>query len=405
MAGGVSWRDDALPQRFAELDDWLARHRRWWQPRAFQQLRLPWENAHPALSQRLRTLTPATVEALSHDGAALAALLAPFIEQAERGPELCALPPFEPAADLVSWAEPYGVPGRKWRQTQAFAQCLPAGDLPLLEWCAGKAHLARALARERGLRADALEWNAALVEEGNALSQREALPVTLHHVDVLADAARDYLRREQQVVALHACGDLHVRLLQYCGDRGPRALALVPCCYHLTECVHYAPLSAAARRSTLALGRDDLRTAVQETVTAPARVREQRGALQAWRLGFDLLQRDVRGVDEYLPSPSLPPSVLREGFAAFCARQAQRAGIDLPAGIDYAQYARRGEQRLREVAALDLVRLLFRRPLELWLVLDRALLLRERGYRVEVGEFCAAQLTPRNILIRAHRTA
>jgi hypothetical protein len=50
-----------------------------------------------------------------------------------------------------------------------------------------------------------------------------------------------------------------------------------------------------------------------------------------------------------------------------------------------------------------LVRGLFRRPLELWLVLDRALYLEENGYAVQVGEFCDSQLTPRNLMVLAQR--
>jgi len=56
------------------------------------------------------------------------------------------------------------------------------------------------------------------------------------------------------------------------------------------------------------------------------------------------------------------------------------------------------------VRNLELVRGLFRRPLELWLLLDRALLLEEQGYRVHLGTFCPSELTPRNILLLAERS-
>jgi hypothetical protein len=52
---------------------------------------------------------------------------------------------------------------------------------------------------------------------------------------------------------------------------------------------------------------------------------------------------------------------------------------------------------------MELVMHVFRRPLELWLVLDRALYLQEQGARVALGEFCAKHLTPRNIFIHAER--
>jgi hypothetical protein len=37
------------------------------------------------------------------------------------------------------------------------------------------------------------------------------------------------------------------------------------------------------------------------------------------------------------------------------------------------------------------------------LVLDRALFLREQGYKVEVGSFCETRLTPRNLMVLAER--
>ena len=48
---------------------------------------------------------------------------------------------------------------------------------------------------------------------------------------------------------------------------------------------------------------------------------------------------------------------------------------------------------------LGVARSLFRRPLELWLALDRALMVREAGRPVTVGTFCAMDQTPRNVVI------
>jgi hypothetical protein len=50
---------------------------------------------------------------------------------------------------------------------------------------------------------------------------------------------------------------------------------------------------------------------------------------------------------------------------------------------------------------LSVVRHAFRRALEVWLVADLASYLDARGYAVEIGQFCARQLTPRNVLISA----
>ena len=124
----------------------------------------------------------------------------------------------------------------------------------------------------------------------------------------------------------------------------------------------------------------------------------------AWRLAFDVLQRELRGVDEYLPTPSLSATWFNKPFAQWCHDLA--ALKDLPAVPEqnWTALEAQGWQRLAEVRNLELVRGLFRRPLELWLVLDQALFLQEQGFTVELGEFCAIELTPRNLLLLARRS-
>ncbi|MDI9244031.1 hypothetical protein [Marinobacter sp. CHS3-4] len=69
--------------------------------------------------------------------------------------------------------------------------------------------------------------------------------------------------------------------------------------------------------------------------------------------------------------------------------------------MDFDTWLAFGAQRLEQVRRHELVRHLFRRPLELWLVLDYAVFLEEQGFRVRLGTFCERALTPRNLLIDA----
>jgi hypothetical protein len=371
-----------LAQRLGALQDMLLRHEALWRPHAFQHPRLPWEAGFPALAARLRALDCERAETLAEDDAALVALL---------------------SADLAELPEAIGVPGRKWLQVQAFAACVPSRPGPLLEWCAGKAHLGRLLARLQQRTVHALEWSGELIASGAALAQRERLPVQFHCIDALQPAAGELLRRDGDVVALHACGDLHLQLLRHCAQRRPQVLVLAPCCYQLIAAGRYEPLSRAAQRGDLRLDRHDLHTAVRDSVTSPQRVLAQRRQLSAWRLGFDAWQRAARSADDYLPMPSQSFAVLRGSFADFCRALAAHHGIAVDGSPDIAPFEAEGWRRHREVAALDLARIAFRRPLEVWLALDRALFLEEHGYAVELGTFCARELTPRNILLRARR--
>ena len=70
-----------------------------------------------------------------------------------------------------------------------------------------------------------------------------------------------------------------------------------------------------------------------------------------------------------------------------------------PAEWDAERALKRGEERARQTRGLALIRGLYRRAVELWLVLDRAVAQEEAGRAVEVGTWCERTVTPRNLMI------
>lgn len=393
----------ALETRFAALHEFLAAHEALWKPRPFTRLRLPWETDYPELAHwlRQRSLDDAEQAALAPFETLGPSPLPELAAQAAALGEPGKLPSVELPAPPSRLER--DVPGRKWEQIEAFAQAL-AFTSPVthwVDWCAGKAHLGRRLLRP-GQKMTCLEHDPALVAAGHVLSEHHRLPATHQRCDVMADGV--VLVPGDTPVALHACGDLHVKLLRLASEHGCTQLAIAPCCYNRTQANSYVALSTAAQARPLALDRDDLGLPASEAVTAGARERRQRDLSMARRLGFDLLQRQVRGVCEYLPTPSLPVSWLGKSFADYCQHLAALKGVELEPGEDWAYWEQQGQRRLAEVRNLERVRNLFRRPLELWLVLDRALFLREQGYKVRIGTFCERTLTPRNLLVLVERT-
>lgn len=397
-------RGPELLARFQALDAFLVRHQALWRPKPFTQLQLPWEAELPELAAWLRGRTLEQAEA-SHGEPWQLDAPAPFRELATQSSRLAALGEL-PAAELPRRPSRFAVdvPGRKLGQIQAFASRLRFARRPRhwLDWCAGKGHLGRWLSYE-DQRLTCLEYDPALVAAGTELSRRLGLDAAHRQQDVLAADCGEHLLAEHTPVALHACGDLHVRLLQLASARGCRQLAVAPCCYNRIAAAHYRPLSTAASNSVLQLSRDDLGLPLSETVTAGASERRQRDRSMAWRLAFDLLQRQLRDSDQYLPTPSLSGDWFAKPFAAFCHDLAALRDVPPPGEQDWLALEARGWQRLAEVRNLELLRNLFRRPLELWLLLDRALYLQEQGFSVQLGSFCAYQLSPRNLLLLAER--
>jgi hypothetical protein len=395
---------DALLARFTALDAFLREHQALWKPRPFTHLHLAWEASYPELAQWLRQRSLEDAEA-SHNHPGLLDAPAPFPSLATQSIELSAVGLF-PAVGLPAARHRLNVdvPGRKWQQIESFAGRLDFAQPPThwLDWCAGKGHLGRRLLADTQ-QLTCLEHDPALVASGQALSQRHHLRALHVEQDVLAPGAAALLNAEHTPVALHACGDLHVRLMHLASAAGCRQLAIAPCCYNRIATTDYQPLSDIAKASALQLSLEDLALPMSETVTAGARVRRQRDTSMARRLAFDLLQRQLRGIDDYLPTPSLPSTWLDKPFAEYCRDLAQLKGLSTAHAQNWSTLESAGWQRLAQVRNLELLRGLFRRPLEMWLNLDRALFLQEQGYSVRLGLFCETALTPRNLLLLAER--
>lgn len=390
-------------QRLAEL---LRDHRGLWQPQPFALLELPWQAQHPAWAAWIDGLDDARVDdpgdawlagapedlrALAREVAALA--------------QLPALP--QPLPRPLPGHALRRVPGRKVRQIEGFCNVARAAlgqhGGEVVDWCAGKSHLGRALVRGTPLRLLAIERDAALVRAGQAECDHLGLAARFVCADALAPSTLGHLHAEQWLTALHACGDLHVALLRAAAALGVRGVALAPCCYNLGRRDASAPLSQVGQALDPQLRPSDLDLIHREPAVAASADLRLSLQEQAWRLGFDALQREVLGGDRYRPMPPFPRAWLRGSFGEFCALFAATDGVALGAAQRWDAFERRGWQRLAEVRRRERLRGLFRPALEAWLLYDRGQFLVEHGFDVAVGVFCPRAATPRNAMILATR--
>jgi hypothetical protein len=236
-----------------------------------------------------------------------------------------------------------------------------------------------------------------LCHEGEHLAQRAHVDQQFRQGDALRREAAQ-LVAGHHAVALHACGELHRTLLREAVAAQAPALDVAPCCYAKWAGTHYTPFSSI---TSLQLSHDDLRLAVTETVTSAPREVRLRDQEMAWKLGFDALRRTVTGNESYMPIRPIDKGWLKLGFSEFCRALAQRDGVVLPEDVDWTSFEAQGWQRQHDSQRLTQVRHLFRRAVELWLVLDMAVFLEAHGYQVEIATFCERATTPRNILISA----
>ena len=377
-----------IAERFDELGALLAATRHRWSPNPFLDQPLTWADEAPELLAALDALPIEQVEAYEK---APGPLPEPFGTWAAEAALDVPWLPTHPLPD-ARWSR--GVKGRKIGMIEAFGQAWnPTLGAELVDWCSGQGHLARALCLYAERTATCVEIDPVLCERGAKRLGGHRLRFVC--ADVLTDDLRPELTSGRTAVALHACGDLTIRLLEQSGDLD--GLAFAPCCYHRTE-RDRPTLSAAA----LDLGWEDqhIRLALAGEFVATSYVQRSRRKEQAWRCAFDLLARERSGEDRYHPTKSCPRSWLNQPFADWVAQISEVSGYDL-GPFDAARVEGAGWERARRVRARGLLRAIYRPLLELYLAMDRAMWLEEAGRDVVIGRFCPPEVTPRNLAIAA----
>ncbi|MDG3087655.1 methyltransferase [Vibrio hannami] len=393
--------------RFSQLDSLLTQCQNYWRIEPFQlssKDTLPWNDSNNELVEWLEKLSPEQVVAYKADTKSLIhaiSLFLPFISELE---ELIKLPEEKINELQLERGLDTGIPGRKLTQIVSMGTCSlqhHVGD-EWLEWCSGKGYLGRILAAKSGEKVTSLEWQNELCISGQQEADTRHLPMEFVQGDAFSPEVELLFKPNQHAVALHACGDLHVQLIRRATEHHLKGITISPCCYHLIRDDLYQPLSEPAKQSTLKFSKSELRIPLQETVTGGERVKKHRELEMSYRLGLDLLLTLETGSKEYVSIPSVKKSELANGFEYFCRWAAEKKGLCLPE-VDLEFWCQKGIERFWKMEKISLVQQVFRRPLEIWLALDRALYLEEKGYKVSVSTFCEKSVTPRNILIHGGR--
>ncbi|MEZ8039522.1 MULTISPECIES: methyltransferase [Vibrio] len=393
-----------MHSRFKILDSFLLEHQIYWRSEPFHLCQThdqPWTDVNLPLVDWLDGLSIERIQTLKEQPQVLISELMRFLPELGNANQHIQ---FDNSA-LVGLDLPRGtadgIPGRKLQQIVAMgeASLKEHHGKEWLEWCSGKGFLGRILSQQSDQKVTSFEWQQSLCESGQKIADDQKLEMDFVQGDAFSKDADRVFNSNQHAVALHACGDLHVELVKKSVSHGLPAVTISPCCYHLIRDESYQAMSSVAKSSALTLSKSDLRIPLQETVTGGERVKRHRQLEMSYRLGFSQLLKGELGVDEYIPVPSIKKSELSAGFESFCCWASEVKDISLGSDIDFDSYLIQGEALFWEMEKLSLVQQVFRRPLEVWLALDRAIYLQEQGYQASIEEFCERSVTPRNLLI------
>lgn len=297
---------------------------------------------------------------------------------------------------------------RKRAQVDAFAQLI----LPLatrakrvVDVGSGHGHLTREIAERIALPVIGLERDVGLADRARVLST--AASPSFAVTDVLVDGLP--LAGGDCVIGLHACGDLGDAMVESVA-RQDASIALVGCCLQKRRAESRRPLCVAPPKVAAAaldlpralLGLSNLTArdeGVEATRTDNLAGRQRRLALHRLLSSGDPSRRlrlgeEIDGLNRRAAQHELPVLVAR----AFALR-----GLPPPSAVAIEEASVWAHAEHARSRRLSLPRGMLARVLEVYVLLDRALHLEERGFSVTIGALFPATVSARNLALVAQR--
>ncbi|NOK37924.1 methyltransferase [Corallococcus exercitus] len=273
----------------------------------------------------------------------------------------------------------------------------------------GMGHLARLCARTFGWTFHSIDRDAALQDKGRRWLARQGGDTVRFIQASVEDGLQPgidplFSGRDRASIGLHTCGPL--ALTQLRKSQGAGFVLNIGCCYDKLEAPRDYPVSrfGAAHPLPFTPHALALTTRGRHHKTGDEFARMKR--VYAWRFAFDLLTRQRFPERGFVRAGDAPRSLYDGPFAVYARDRLERLGLEpgmTDAELDAFEVSVRAETR--DLLLCHLLRDRFARALEVVLLLDRALLLEELGFQVELLQLFDPRLSPRNLALLASRSA
>ncbi|TKD03498.1 methyltransferase [Polyangium fumosum] len=322
-----------------------------------------------------------------------------LVELGRAAREVSALPERLAATPGTRLDRPRSISERKTRQLEALLDAvepMARRARRIVDVGAGRGHFTRLAAEMFDRDAVGIEREPQRVEAASILGRGTRARF------VVLDALRDSIvfSPDDLAVGLHACGSLGDRLVLE-ASRAPCDVALVSCCLQKIDGPSREPLSAAAQAAGLVLPREalGLSNLTSRLVGVEASLAEMLAARKHRHALARLLRARGVAIAPGEEMRGINRRRAREGLGELAARALALRGLAPATTAEIREHEAEGAIEFDRIRRWTLPRAMLARPLEITVVLDRAVALEERGYTARVAEVFAAEATPRNLAI------
>lgn len=271
----------------------------------------------------------------------------------------------------------------------------------ILDIGGGVGHLSGALVYNRPRKSFCVDFNADLQEAGVVRLQKWDQE-TLGKIKFLKASFDEEFEckefeehKKRMVVGLHSCGKLGADVLKVASRNECEFIALASCCYHKLNGAYN--ISELAQAHGTLLSENALHLAARCYRYEDLAEFENKLMVRKYRYGLHLLRYE-KGQTEFTSIGNTKLSDYQLSFFEYAQKYSNLKGLFRDEVESFYQSVE-VQNKINDIILVDLIRAMFGRVIETYLVLDRALFLQERGYKVEVIEAFERKLSPRNLLL------
>ena len=274
----------------------------------------------------------------------------------------------------------------------------------------GKGHLSRLLAQKLNLKGVCLEMNPDFVTKGKALIKEQDVTFSCAHLpEKDIELSKKILLKNRTssqdlCLGLHTCGPLANTIIQACVGNKQAQLLNFGCCYLKLSPGQSIGISNASKKYPLPLSKYALTLATRAHTGLTWEDYVMKRKVKSFRYGIHLFLYDVLGKKQFINVGDGKKQNYQGAFSVYVLSKLSHLGIQCQikaSEIDQWFLQKEVQQKIDEMFCMNIIRWQFGRAIELWILLDRACYLEERGYETKLGEYFNENISPRNIGIYA----
>ena len=270
----------------------------------------------------------------------------------------------------------------------------------------GQGHFAQFLGFHQKIKTLSLDLDEPLQKAGDERQLKKwgerVISFATHKLSYPDSVFTSFLTPTTLTTGLHTCGSLACAQIMGSVEKSSSIFNL-GCCYHRLE-PEFTNLSTEAKKSPLPFNRFALTLASGPYQKVSLHDVNLRTHVKRFRYCFHIFLYEVFGLTEQVTLGNCDEELYYGDFSLYAREQLKRIKMSYSGSDESLNQFQQDPARsylVEQMISTGLVRDSLSRPLELAILLDRALWLEERGYRAELIEMFDAKQSPRNIALIA----